>query len=289
MKNSFYKKEKLLIATNIISVTITFLLLGGLAFVIAFTQTGIRKLEEQAQITIFFEDAYPESSILNLANELENDPQVSNVNYVSKEEAYSIFTDLNKDEPVLLESITPDILPASLEIKTKKLADMNDISERLSNMDGVEEIKFYKDVIERFTFWTNVSYAVGIALVSLFLIVSYAIILITLRINIGYIGKELEILKLVGASDAYIKNPLVKQGVSLGLISAFISGALLLSFALIVQFAHLINTNIKFGFIPEIEIALPIFALIINFVLVASGAALGYIGSVSAIQKYINH
>ncbi|MCB9823848.1 hypothetical protein H6802_02720, partial [Candidatus Nomurabacteria bacterium] len=126
MKNSFYKKEKLLIATNIISVTITFLLLGGLAFVIAFTQTGIRKLEEQAQITIFFEDAYPESSILNLANELENDPQVSNVNYVSKEEAYSIFTDLNKDEPVLLESITPDILPASLEIKTKKLADMND-------------------------------------------------------------------------------------------------------------------------------------------------------------------
>lgn len=284
-----FKREKLLIMSNIAVMTITFLVLGCFVLVIALSQTVIRNLEKQAQITVFFKDDFTENNILELKAEIEADERVAEVRYISKQDAYEIFSQLNQDEPLLLESADASILPASIEVRTKTLENLPTLTEELSKVDGVEEVKFFKDVVERFKEGSRIAYAVGIALVSIFMLISFAIIIITLRLTITSRGKELEILKLVGASNDYVKKPLIKQGVFFGLTSGLLASTILIITSLIVQLSGLYSSGFEFSFLPEILINVTVFTILLSFVLIASGITLGYLGSVAAIRRYLRY
>ena len=205
------KREKLLAVSNLVIMTVTFLVLGMFLNIVTLSQTALRSLEEQAQLTVFFKDEFLEDQILNMKLELEKDERIMEIKYVSKEDAYRIFTEINKDQPVLLESISKNILPASLEIKTKELSDLSGLVSELEGGEGVEEVKFYKDVIDRFISWSSAVYVIGLVLAILFVVVSYSVVVVTIRLTISSKGSELEVLKLVGASDKYVKAPLVFQ------------------------------------------------------------------------------
>src|SRR3989344_8488924 len=156
--------------------SITFLLLGIFIYVIAISQTALRYLEQQVQLSVFFKDDFVEQSILQLKSQLEADRRVSTVKYVSKDDAFKIFSEINKNEPILLESISPSILPASLEVKTYNLADLSPMAEQLNQTQGVEEVRFFKDVVQRFKQWSSIVYIVGFLLVVVFFIISYSVI-----------------------------------------------------------------------------------------------------------------
>lgn len=283
------KREKFLAVSNILVMSFTFLLLGLFIYVIAISQTALRSLEQQVQLSVFFKDDFTEENIFGLKQGLESDQRVSAVNYVSKEDAFKLFTELNKDEPILLESISPSILPASLEIKVHNLKDLSPIAEQLAQTDGVEEVRFFRDVVERFKYWSSVTYIVGFVLVTVMLIVSYSVILATIRATIHAKGVELEILKLVGANDNFVKNPLLIQGVIFGVFSAFIAGILLLAINLIVNFGGVFSSGFTFGFMPSVFISPIVFSVCLFFMMLLSGLALGYFGSKSAVNKYLKY
>lgn len=283
------KKEKLLVISNISVMTLTFLILGLFVSIVALSQTALRNLEKQAQVTLFFKDDFPEPNILELKTKLETDERVSTVKYVSKEDAFALFTELNKDDPILLESISASILPASLEIRTRKLDELPILAEELSAIDGVEEVKYFKDVIEAFRFWSGIAYTVGFTMVAAFILISFAVVMITLRLTINSKGTELEILKLVGASNEYVKKPLIRQSVTFGIVSALIASAILFLISLILQLTGAFTGKIALGFLPDVLISTTVFTLLLSFVLLASGFTLGYFGSITAIRKYLNY
>lgn len=287
------RREKLLILANMVAMTVTFLVLGLFISVAVVSQTILKSLEDQAQLTVFFKDDFNEENILALKDSLMGDPRVNSVKYISKEDAFKIFTDMNKDEPILLESVSKSILPASIEIKTKKLNDLSTFADDLGKKDGVEEVKFFKDVIEKFKTWSTGVYAVGVFLTILFLVVSYSIIVVTLRVTIHSKGQELEVMKLVGASDTYVKAPLIFQGLFLGFLSSSISSVVLL---LIIFFSDVINVlperlglRVFFFSLPPAQYSVYIYGVLLSLVLIASGMVLGYVGSLSAIKKYLKY
>lgn len=280
------KRERLLAATNVIVMTITFLLLASFVYVVAVSQTALKELENQAQITVFFKDDYPEKSILELKEALEADDRVLASNYVSKQDAFNIFTEIHKDEPILLKAASPSILPASLEVKAKDLSKLGVLAEELQQKDGVEEVKFYRDVIERFRYWGNIIYVVGFTLVLLFLVISYSVVLVTLRLTITSKGTELEILKLVGASDSYVKSPLLFQGLFFGGLSSGISALAVLLFSIVAKIAGMFSGGILLIFL---RVDVLIFSLVLAILLVLSGTLLGYYGSLSAVKKYLKY
>jgi cell division transport system permease protein len=288
MINNF-KREKLLFVSNITAMTVTFLILGMFITVIALTQTAIRNLEKQAQVTVFFKDEFPEENIKKLEMELQADTRISETRYVSKEDAFAIFSELNKEDPILLDSISASILPASLEVKTKSLDDLPTVAGELSQVDGTEEVKYFKEVIEKFRSWSKIAYTVGLTLVTLFFIVSFSVIMITTRITISSKGKELEILKLVGASDDYVKKPLVKQSLFFGLISALIASLILMAASIALQVTGAYNGLIEFSALPDFALSLTVFVTLLSFVLIVIGFTLSYIGSLTAIKKYLNY
>jgi cell division transport system permease protein len=283
------KREKLLSLSNVFVMTLTFILLGLFIQLVVFSQTALRSLEQQAQVTIFFEDAYTEENILKYKDQLEADERIYEVAYVSKEQAFEIFIDLNRDEPILLESISANILPASLEIKTKDISDLSALAIEFTAKEGVEEVRFFEDVVERFRYWSNIIYIVGFSLVAIFFVISYAVVIVTLRTTIHSRGVEWEILKLVGASDYYVKAPLVYQGVFFGSLSALIAGVVLMLFSLSTNFLGFFPDGISIAFLTDLTISNLAFSLLLSLVLVLSGAALGYIGSLTAIKKYLRY
>lgn len=281
------KKEKLLSVSNLLVMTSTFLLLGVFINIVVFSQTALKYLENQAQITIFFKDEFTEEKIKTYQSELQNDPRIMDVSYVSKEDALRIFREMNKDEPILLENISASVLPASLEVKTKDITQLKNISEEFIQKEGVEDVQFFEDVIQRFSVWSRTVYIIGFILVLVFLIVSYSVVVSTIRTSINNRGEELSIMKLVGASDEYVKKPFIYQGVFFGVLSSFIASIIVFLLDLTADKLKIFSDGLSLGFIPGFFISPLIFSLILCLILILSGFLLGLLGSTTAIKKYL--
>jgi len=283
------KREKLLSITNIFVMTMTFLVLGIFITVVVVSQSILRTLEQQAQVTIFFKDDFSEDRVLELKGQLSGDDRIFNINYVSKEDAYNIFREINKDDPILLESVTSSILPASLEVRAKDLSNLPKLADEFNQLDGVEEVRFFADVIGRFKKFSTIAYSIGFTLAFVFFIISYSVIISTLRTTINSKGTELAIMKLVGATNAYVKMPLIYQGVFYGFVSSFVSGALLVLAILSLRHFGVFPSSFGLGFFPNLAISPLLFSFILWFVLVFSGVLLGFLGSLFAVKRYLKY
>jgi cell division transport system permease protein len=222
---------------------------------------------------------------------MEMDSRVYTINYISKDDAFKIFKELNKDEPLLLESVTANVLPASLEVKANDVSALTTLSDDYSKLEGVEGVKFFKDIIERFNHWRMIlSIGVG-AVLAILLFVSFSIVVSTVRTAISLRGTEYEILKLVGATDNFVKKPLIYQGIFYGGVSAFVAS---LIYALLLMGGEAGGLFKSLGITQLVlfsGFSLPVwaFALVLLIVLTLSGILLGYLSSLSAVKKYLNY
>lgn len=284
-------KEKLFTASNLVVMILTFLVFGLFVLLEVFSQTLLDKLEKEATVTVFFKDDFGERQILDLKAKLEMDERVFSIKYVSKDDAFAIFKELNKDEPLLLESVTASVLPASLEVKAHDVSTLDDLSDEYSKLEGVEGVKFFKDIIERFNQWrTGLSIGVGVIL-AILLFVSFSIVVSTIRTAISLRGPEYEILKLVGASDDFVKKPLVYQGIMYGGVSAFIASVVYALLLLGGELGGVFKSLNLSDFVLVSNFSVPIwgFGILLVCLLTVSGILLGFLSSVSAIKNYLKY
>lgn len=269
--------------------TVTFFLLGIFLTVVVVSQTTLKTLEKQAQITVFFKDDFTQEQILALHVSLQSDKRIENIKYISKEDAFRVFTEMNKNEPMLLESISSNILPASLEIKAKNLGDLNTLSNELSQVAGVEEVKYFKEVIEKFRLISNVIYFVGLGIILLFTAISYAVIMATIRMTISAKKGEIEIQRLVGADFSYVRDPLIFQGTFFGLASSTLSGFVLFVFSCILFFGFKFTQDAPLFYFFGFGVNVLVYSIVLFIVLVLSGWGLGYFGSYISVKRYLRY
>ncbi|MEZ6255650.1 MAG: permease-like cell division protein FtsX [Patescibacteria group bacterium] len=286
------RRERFLVVFNVLIMATTFYILALFLTSFVFSQTLIKNLSEQAQISVFFKDDFPEANILSIKENLEADPRVLSVIYVSKEDAYKIFTELNKDEPILLESVTSSILPASLELKAKEIEDLSIMSSELRQMDGVEEVQFLEDVIEKFKTWAFTANVVGLGLVSVLAFNAYAVILMTIRMVISSKKTELSILKLVGATDSYVKSPMIQQSILFSLMGAFVAFVFFAITILAVNYSGYLpsaDSIVLLTFFSKTRVTLWVYLVVLFVLLHFSGFLLGYFGSWTALRRYLKY
>ncbi len=280
------KKERMLSLANIMVMTITFLILGLFLMLVFVSQSTLSYLEQQTQITAFFKDDFGEDQIVSLKEELMRDERVYNVEYISKEDALEIFTEINKDEPLLLEAVTANILPASLNIQTKKVEDLQVLAEQLNQNEGVEGVRYFEEVMSSFQQIAQVIYLLGFLLSGMFLFISFSAIIITLRIFISRKGREIEILKLVGASNSFVQRPIIAQGVFFSFISSFLAAMVIILGALLIEQTYFSGELI----VPFAEgfTATPfVLGIATGVILIVSGIILGLLASKTAVIKYL--
>lgn len=268
------------------------MLLAGIFLLVTFgSSLVLQYFESKPQITVFFSNAATLTDADNLKKSLQSTGKVAAVKYVSKEDALAIYREQNKNDPLLLEMVTSDILPASLEVSALSPEFLHELEPVIKQTQGVEEVVFQKDVVDTLLKWTSAIRIIGIGLVSLFAVNSILIIMTVIGMKIAIKKDEIEILTLIGASPWYVRMPFVVEGGIYGLIGAFFS------WMVITGLVVWIRTGILsfIGMIPVIQSVLSnptstAFFLAVGSLLgllLVSGFLLGSIGSLVALGRYL--
>lgn len=262
--------------------TLTFLAVSVFAFLILGSSKIITYFESKPQVTAFFRDDAKQSDIDSLETRLKNTGEVASVKFVSKEQALEIYRQQNKNDPLLLDLVTADILPASLEITTTRLSDLPALSDDLKKNPSVQEVVFQKDVVSTLTTWTNAIRIIGLALVILLSIVSIFIMATIISIKISQKKEEIEVMQLLGATKWYISWPFIFEGIGYGLFGTFVgwvisSAALLWATPLLEEFLR--------G-IPILPVPWYIYAALLGAEWILA-ILLGVFASLLAVRRYI--
>lgn len=205
----------------VIIMTLTFLVISFFSFLIAGSSKIVNYFESKPQVTAFFKNEAKQDDINSLEETIKATGKVSSVKFVSKQEALAIYREQNKNDPLLLDLVTADILPSSLEISTYNIEDLSPISDTLKNSPIVSEVIFQKDVVSTLTSWTSALRKIGVASILILSIVSIFIIVTIIGIKISQKRGDIHIMRLVGATKWYIRWPFIFEGIFYGIVGAF--------------------------------------------------------------------
>jgi cell division transport system permease protein len=278
------KNLRLNILMSITAVTTTFIciLVFGLGLLVsAHIQSIIGSVREDVSVEAFMPNATSQE-VDSLANDVETWPEVASVTRVSEEQAFAEFKDKFKDQPDLYEDLDLGVFPPSIQIQLVDPNSASAVAERLKEQGFTEgNLSYPQQTIDRLNSIT--SYVIwglyGATL--LFLVASVLLISNAIRLSIFARRKEIEVMKLVGASDGFVRTPFVFEG----LLQAF-AGASLAAFAVI--WINLLFVDWSHNALPYVPIssdAVNAFSTLL--LLIAVGVAIGVIGSFVSVTRFL--
>lgn len=221
----------------VMSIASTFTIAGMLLlssfFIIA--QRGLdvslAYLESKVELFLELEDTAKPSQILALKQRLEADPAVARVDYISKDEALARLKEIAaKTKQVSLEDVTANPLPSSLEVKMRDAQATQRVAQVVRDEIGkgiVTDVVDNPSVVEKVLTITRVLSLGGAAVLGLMLFVTLFVIVNTIRVAMHARRDEIEIMHLVGATDAFVRWPFIIEGVLVGIFGASLALAAL--------------------------------------------------------------
>jgi len=266
----------------ILIMAVTFLVVSVFAILTIGSSKIISYFESKPQVTAFFHDEATLDQIQQLRNQLLATGKVDHVKFVSKQQALQIYKQQNKDNPILLDLVTADVLPASLEISTRQLSDLTSISSYLTSNPIVQDVVFQKDVVATLNSWTTAIRYIGLGLIVTLSIISILIMTTIIGIKISQKKEEIEVMQLIGATKWYISWPFVYEGIFYACLGAFF-GWLISSLTLF--FSSPFLSNFLSG-IPLFPIPLYFYGLLLGGEMLLA-LILGWFASILAVNRYV--
>lgn len=282
-------------AATVLIMTVTLAIISSLIFLSALLTFTLTTIKEKVDVSVYFVTTASEADILAVKSQLEKLPQVANVSYTSAEETLLAFRERHANDQLTLQALDElggNPLDASLEIRAKDPSEYESIvkfleaSPTLSTGGAsiVDRINYAqnKDVIDRLSLAIRATREIGFAVVILFAIASILIAFATIRLAIYVAKDEVAVMRLVGASNAYIQGPFIVTGIITGVTAAAIVLVLLYPAT---WYAGM-KTATWFGGFNIASYYGDHFFLVFAIVMF-SGIVLGAVASVLAIRKYL--
>lgn len=244
----------------------------------------INHFETAPQVIAFFESGVDltESEIAQIKSDLQATGVLESFKYVSTREAEAIYREKNQDDPLLLELVDYQILPPSIEVSAQSITMLPVLKEVLETQPGVTDIAYYEDIVRSLSRWVKNIRTFGSALISYLLVQSALVIMVVTSLKIQNRKHEVEIMRLLGANNWFIRWPFVFEGVFYGLVSA-VTGWGLAYLVLLYATPFLSSWLTEVALLPvPIEIM-----LVILLAQVILGTFVGALSSSLAIKKYL--
>ena len=204
--------------------SLTFFTISVFALLTILSIRFISYFESRPQLTVFFKDTASRADISALENKLKDTGKISTVTYVSKEDALKIYKEQNKSDPILLDLVTADILPASIDVQAKQAQDLTSLAGVVRGSPLIEEVVFQKDIVDTLVSWTAAVRKIGLAVIAILITVSTLMIITIIGIKITVRREEIETMRLLGASNWFIRAPFLLEGAFYGLIGSLVGG-----------------------------------------------------------------
>lgn len=254
----------------------------GTGLVLAANVDGLlRDLKNKVEISVYLFDSATTDQIEELQKEIVSWEEVKDCKFISKEEALEIFKEEFKDQPKLIESLSGNPLPASFEISLKDPEQADIVAARFEGRPEVEEVRYGKEMADRIFQVAGVARNIMLAFIAVLAVVGVLLIGNTIRLSIFARRREVEIMKLVGATNWFIRWPFIIEGVVVGLLGAA------LAVVAVGLGSDFITTKIResLWFMSASLETLPLWRL--SAVLLLVGALIGAIGSGLGLRRFL--
>jgi cell division transport system permease protein len=274
---------------------LTLFLSLAILFSLSFLYGLLGYVESRPQVTVYFKTDTPEADIMTLREELVNEEMVQSVEYISKAQAFEIYKESNKDNPLLLEMVSADILPPSLEVEATKPIYLPEIAEVLKKHPGVDEVNFPKVIIDRLLTLTDIIRKVSFVFFSFLMFTTIVTMVTIIHFKVALKRDEIALQKLLGASNFYIRKPFLGEALFFGIFSAVMSsliffGILYYMNPFITSYLRGINTlalNLYDMYSITIWPLNPIFLAILFGIITFFGIVISTIATLLATRKYL--
>jgi cell division transport system permease protein len=280
------KNLRLNLLMSITAITTTFICIVvlGVAWLVSAHVGGVTSsVRQDVSVEAYFPPDATQEEIDGIISDVKSWPEVSGVSYVSEEEALAAFKETFADRPELSENLAPGVLPASIQIQLEDPSEAEAVAQRLEQEKGFtdDNLSYPQQTIERLNSVTSYMIWGLYGATMLFLISSVLLISNAIRLSIFARRKEIEVMKLVGASDSFVRTPFVFEGMVQGLI-----GAGLAAFAVIwINFLFIDWARDALPFVPiSADAVNPILLLL---VLVVVGVVIGVVGSFLSVTRFL--
>jgi cell division transport system permease protein len=269
------------------------LLLVGVFLVTGFVVNSVVKsVEDKVTIQVFLKDGAPTVDVNALQKQLLADPLVDGVDYTSKDKALEKFKKDMAQSPEIIDQLETNPLPASLDVTLKDPRTVEDMVAKIKKNDlflkvadrpdnPEESLKYGQQIVNKLFAFTRIVRIIEVVFVLMLAIVSLIFINNTIRLAIYARRKEIGIMRLVGASNWFIRTPFILEGVIQALIGAIL--------------AILCLVSLQAAILPRLKEALPFLAVSLTGAataqiavsLVLAGTLIGMAGSWLAMTRYL--
>lgn len=261
---------------------ILFLVGGALLFTHSVDSVLQSQQEKASRIKIYLSDSASLASIVDFQQRLKNDPRVISVSFENKDQAAKEAAQ-NPDIQAALNALGSNPLPASLNLNVRQLTDLaqfDSMARSTPIVDKTTATDYNPDVIGKLRTVINVISLVGGIIALILLAISLVIIMNTIRTAVYARRTEIEIMKLVGATDWFVRWPFILEGVIGGVLAAVFSGGVVfLGYKLFVQAAQRSLLSVPFD---------ASYSAALLLLLVVGGVAVGAFGSYLGVRRFLS-
>lgn len=263
------------------------LIILGIVLVIVLNINNLTSMtkEQFDEIQVYLEDEINQDQIEKIGEKLRELNGVLAVIYQSKEQALEVLKKEWGNEAYLLEGFEKNPLPNSYIIQLKDIKYAEDVVNHIHGLTGIEDIKYYKDIVEKMITISNFIRVSGLVVISILILVSIFIISNTIKLTVAARRREINIMKYIGATNGYIRGPFILEGIFLGAIGSFLA-------ILVVYFSYkylslVINDKLYVLFTVYI---IPYYEMLDDIVIMftAIGIGIGVLGSIVSLRKFLN-
>lgn len=266
-----------------IGITVACLLIMGTFTLVAVNADGLlQDLEKENEILAYVDETYTESEARALQSELEAIPNVTSATYISKEEAMKSFSAQYPDEQ-MFQDLDPTIFRDRFAIHIADLQKTAQTAEAVGKVTGIVKVNAYEEVAGGFVTVRNVATVVCVALIAILFLVSVFIISNTIKLTTFDRREEIAIMRMVGATNSFIRWPFVYEGFLLGFLGAVIG--FFLQWGLYAAVSRGVADSDTLQLIHIIafkQLWAPVAATFL-----AAGIVIGVGGSLAAIRKFL--
>ncbi len=271
-----FKRAPLLSALSVTTIAFSLFVLGLFGLVVVNLQDALRAIEERVEIVAYILPGTPAEATAQALKDIQAFPEVQAANYVSEDDALARARAELVELRDVMEELERNPLPASIDVKLKpgfRDADhVSIVAERMRGFGFVDDVRFGRDWVENVDRLRGLAAAVGIVVGAAFAVVAIIIIGTTIRMAVLQRSREIAIMRLVGATDGFIRRPFLLQGAIKGLLGGLVAvglsfGSYLLINRYLLQSAFFTNGQ--------------------ALAIVGFGAVIGLLGSATSVGRHL--
>ncbi len=283
-------RNRMFSVASIATMTACIFLFGVFFSILMNVNYMIRSLEEEVGVTVLFDEGITQEDIDKIGEEIKSQPEVTKITFKSAEEAWEEFQkEYFPDNPDMAASFADDnplANSASYTVQVDRIEDQDKVVSFIKTLDGVRQVNQSSGAANTLIGFNSLFTYVSVAIILILLVVAVFLISNTVNVGISVRRHEIAIMKLIGATDSFVRAPFIVEGLMLG----FIGAALPL---IILYFAYnwLMNALLsKFGVLSTMAAALPnvntVFRVLLPVGLLL-GLGIGLMGSVITVRKHL--